>query len=35
MSKQHPGLFAAKTGGGLDECDALVLAKAGPTVAER
>jgi Holliday junction resolvasome RuvABC endonuclease subunit len=35
MRKQYPNIFSAKTSGGTDECDALVLAKAGPTVAER
>lgn len=35
MRRNHPDLFSPKTRGGLDECDALVLAKAGPTVAER
>jgi Holliday junction resolvasome RuvABC endonuclease subunit len=35
MRKRYSDLFSAKTSGGLDECDALVLALAGPTVAER
>jgi Holliday junction resolvasome RuvABC endonuclease subunit len=35
MRKRYPGLFALKTIGGLDECDALVLALAGERVAER
>lgn len=35
MRKRYPDLFSAKTTGGLDESDALVLALAGPTVAER
>lgn len=35
MRKRHPNLFSLKTRGGLDECDALVLALAGERVAER
>lgn len=35
MRKRYPDLFAPKTRGGLDECDALVLALAGERVAER
>lgn len=35
MRKRYPDLFSAKTTGGLDECDALVLALAGERVAER
>lgn len=35
MRERYPDLFSPKTTGGLDECDALVLALAGPTVAER
>jgi Holliday junction resolvasome RuvABC endonuclease subunit len=35
MRKRYPELFAPKTRGGLDECDALVLALAGERVAER
>lgn len=35
MKKRYDGLFAPKTRGGLDECDALVLALAGERVAER
>lgn len=35
MRKRYPDLFSAKTSGGLDECDALVLALAGERVAER
>lgn len=35
MRKKHPDLFSAKTQGGLDECDALVLALAGEGAAER
>lgn len=35
MRKKYPTKFSPKTRGGLDECDALVLAEAGPTVAER
>jgi hypothetical protein len=35
MRKRYPDIFAAKTQGGADEMDALVLALAGPRVAER
>jgi Holliday junction resolvasome RuvABC endonuclease subunit len=35
MRKRYPDLFAPKTRGGLDECDALVLALAGERVVER
>jgi Holliday junction resolvasome RuvABC endonuclease subunit len=35
MTERHPHLFAPKVRGGLDECDALVLALAGERVAER
>lgn len=35
MRKRYPDLFAPKLQGGLDEMDALVLALAGMTVAER
>lgn len=35
MRKRYDGLFAPKTRGGLDECDALILALAGERVAER
>ena len=35
MRKRYPGKFSPKTRGGLDEMDALVMALAGPDVAER
>jgi Holliday junction resolvasome RuvABC endonuclease subunit len=35
MRRRHPDLFSRKDQGGEDESDALVLALAGPTVAER
>jgi Holliday junction resolvasome RuvABC endonuclease subunit len=35
MRKKHPNLFSPKKQGGEDEMDALVIAVAGPTAAER
>lgn len=35
MRKRYPELFSAKTGGGLDEMDAVTCAQAAPTAAER
>lgn len=35
MRRRYPDLFAPKTKGGADEMDALVLALAGPRLAER
>lgn len=35
MNQRHLGLFSSKTRGGLDECDALVLALGGERLAER